>query len=346
MSAHARPLQLDAALAVADLAQARALAQQLEAEGFDGLYTFDGRSDPFLPLALAAQDTRRVTLITAIAVAFARNPMLVAQTANDLQRLSQGRFILGLGSQIKAHIEKRYSMPWSAPAARMREFVLAVKAIWHSWATGETLAFRGEFYTHTLMNPLFNPGPNPHGNPPILVAGVGPTMIETAGEVADGLLIHPFHSAGFLDAHVFPALARGAARTGRDPAALQTSCQIIVAAGRNGEEVAKAAAEARAQIAMYASTPAYVPVLEQLGQAGLQAELNTLTKQGRWNDLGTLIDDDLLHAVAIVDSPNAAAAEVLRRYAGKVDRISPLGYIRDAEIAAAVGKALRLRMGR
>src|SRR5688500_11757154 len=197
------------------LSGAGAAAKELEDQGYDGIWTAETAHDPFFPLLLAAQETERVELGTGIAVAFARNPMNLAQIGWDLQAASQGRFILGLGSQIKPHITKRFSMPWSSPAARMREMILAIRAIWASWNDGTKLDFQGDFYTHTLMTPFFNPGPNPHGNAKIALAGVGEKMTEAAGEVADGFLCHGFTTERYLREITLPALERGAARAGR-----------------------------------------------------------------------------------------------------------------------------------
>lgn len=337
-------MKIDAPLNVANALEAGPLARDLEARGFDGAYTFDGRTDPFLPLAFAAEHTQRMELITAIAVAFARNPMVVAQLGNDLQTLSKGRFILGLGSQIKVHIEKRFSMPWSAPAARMREFVLALRAIWEGWQKGTPLNFRGEFYTHTLMPPLLAPPPNPYGPPRVFLAGVGPAMTEVAGEVADGYLVHPFHSAAYLEQLALPALDRGLAKRGSKREDMEISCQILVGAGRNSAELEQARDAMRAQVAFYASTPAYLPVLESVDRAGLHGELNALSKQGRWAEMATRIDDELLDAVAIIGTPEEAAQAIVSRYRGTMDRISPTGYISDptlaAEVVSALGRAM------
>lgn len=337
-------MKIDAPLLAENPLDAGRLACDLEARGFDGAYTFDGRTDPFLPLAFAAEHTEQLALMTAIAVAFARNPMTVAQLANDLQRISRGRFILGLGSQIKAHVEKRFSMPWSAPAARMREFILALRAIWHAWQTQTPLDFRGTFYTHTLMPPLMAPPPNPYGTPRVFLAGVGPVMTEVAGEVADGYLLHPFHSRPYLDTLALPALRRGLSKSGRSEDALEISCQLLVAVGRNSEEMARAKTAMQQQIAFYASTPAYRSVLESLGRGDLQDELTAMSKAGRWADMGQRIDDDLLHAVAIVDTPTAAAHTILDRYRGWAHRISPLGYIADPALSNALMTALREAM--
>ena len=191
-------MKVDAALMPTDIGATGAAAKARERQGFDGVIAFEGPHDPFVPLVLAAQLTQRIELITGIAIAFARNPMLCAYLANDLQLVSQGRFVLGLGTQIRPHIERRFSATWSKLNARMREFIKAIRAIWHCWDTNERLDFRGRFYTHTLMTPVFNPGPNPFGLPKIYLAGFGPAMVTIAGEVGDGWIVHPLHSRDHL----------------------------------------------------------------------------------------------------------------------------------------------------
>jgi probable F420-dependent oxidoreductase len=233
-------------------------------------------------------------------VAFARNPMNMAILANDMQMYSKGRFMLGLGSQIKPHIEKRFSMPWSHPAARMREFVLALRAIWGSWRDGTKLEFRGEFYTHTLMNPFFNPGPNPYGAPKVFVAGVGELMTEVAGEVADGILVHGFTTESYLREVTMPALLRGLAKAGKSRLDVQVSYPGFVVTGTTEQEMAAAAGMVKAQIAFYGSTPAYKPVLDHHGWGDLQLELNTLSKRGEWGQMAGLIDDEMMATFAVV----------------------------------------------
>jgi alkanesulfonate monooxygenase SsuD/methylene tetrahydromethanopterin reductase-like flavin-dependent oxidoreductase (luciferase family) len=207
-------MKIDAGL-MGGLDEVPTKARELEAQGFDGLITAEMSSDPFLPLLLAAEHTERIELMTSIAVAFARSPMILANLGNDLQAYSKGRFILGIGSQIAPHITKRFSMPWSRPAARMREFILAMRAIWDCWYKGEKLAFRGEFYTHTLMTPMFTPTNNPHGAPRVVLAAVGPRMTEVAGEVADGMLVHGFTTERYLREVTLPAVESGLAKAGR-----------------------------------------------------------------------------------------------------------------------------------
>lgn len=297
-------------------------AAELESAGYDGLFAAETKHDPFVSLTAAAMRTERVSLMTGIAVAFARNPMTVAETANDVQLVSGGRFILGLGSQIKPHIEHRFSMPWSAPAARMREFVEAVRAIWSAWETGERLAFTGEHYRHTLMSPFFSPGPNPFGTPPIWLAAVGERMTETAGAVADGVLAHTFTTERYLREVTLPALERGAASAGRDAASLGLSVPAFVAVGESDAELARAIRATKAQIAFYGSTPAYLPVLALHGWEGVHERLHTASKRGEWGEMATLVDDDMLATFAAVGSPAEVASQLRERFSGLVTRLS------------------------
>lgn len=302
--------------------EAGTAAQAAERSGYDGWWAPETHADAFLSCAVAAERTGQIELATGIAVAFARNPMTVAQQANDLQALSGGRFLLGLGSQIKPHITRRYSMPWSHPAARMREFILAIRAIWHTWATDAPLDFQGEFYSHTLMTPFFNPGPNPHGNAKIVLAAVGPLMTEAAGEVADGLLCHGFCTERYLRQVTMPALQRGAAKSGRDMQEFEITAPGFIVARDGEQEIAAGIDFVRQQIGFYGSTPAYRPVLEAHGWGELQGELHALTKRGAWDDLAAVIDDDVLHAFAIIGTPEEAAAEVHRRYGDVATRVT------------------------
>ena len=305
-----------------DLDKAADTAREAEATGYDGLWTAETAHDPFFPLLLAAQATERVELGTGIAVAFARSPMTLANVGYDLQKASKGRFILGLGSQIKPHITKRFSMPWSHPAARMKELISAVKAIWSAWDTREKLDFRGDFYTHTLMTPFFDPGPNPAGQARIFLAAVGELMTEVVGEVCDGMLVHAFTTEKYLRDVTLPALERGLQRSGRSMGDIELSGPAFVVTGTNEEEMAASATGVRRQIAFYGSTPAYRGVLEQHGWGDLQTELNGLSKQGKWEEMGTLIDDDVLDAFAIVAEPEAIAGKLHDRYGDVVDRMS------------------------
>ena len=306
----------------AELSHTEATAREAEAAGYDGAWVAETSHDPFLPMAVAAEHTDRIELGTGIAVAFARNPMNLANLADDLHRFSEGRFILGLGSQIKPHITKRFSMEWSHPAARMRELVQAMHAIWDTWQDGTKLDFRGDFYTHTLMTPFFDPGPNPHGRPKVFLAAVGELMTEVVGEVCDGMLCHAFTTEAYLREVTLPALERGATRAGRSLSDIELSGPAFVVTGTTEEEMAASAVGVRKQIAFYGSTPAYRGVLELHGWGELQTELNGLSKQGRWDEMGTLIDDDMLDTFAIVAEPEQIAPRMKDRYGDVVDRIS------------------------
>jgi len=297
-------------------------ARRAEEDGFDGVWCAETGHDPFLPLVLAAEHTERVALGTGIAVAFARNPMSMAVVANDLQRYSAGRFMLGLGSQIRPHIEKRYSMPWSHPAARMREYIEAMRAIWGAWNTGTKLRFKGDFYTHTLMTPMFDPGPNPYGAPKVFLAAVGPRMTEVAGEVADGLLAHGFTTERYMREVTMPALDRGLERSGRTRHDLEVSYPAMIVTGVSEQEMTAAAAAVKAQLAFYGSTPAYQPVLALHGWGDLHVELNRLSKRGEWKQMGELIGDDVVDAFAVVAPPEDVPAALARRFGDLVTRIS------------------------
>jgi probable F420-dependent oxidoreductase len=297
-------------------------ARVAESDGYDGWFAVETQVDPFLACAVAAERTQRVEIGTGIAVALARNPMTVALQANDVQALSGGRFVLGLGSQIKPHITRRYSMPWSKPAARMREFILAIRAIWDTWATGAPLDFQGDFYTHTLMAPFFDPGPNPQGNPKIMLAAVGPLMTEAAGEVADGLLVHGFSTERYLREATLPALERGFAKSGRSREGFEITAPAFVVARDTDEEVAEGVQFIKNQIGFYGSTPAYRPVLELHGWGELGDELKAMTKRGEWDKLAEMIDDEVVRTFAIVGSPEDAIAEIKKRYGDIATRIT------------------------
>ena len=308
-----------------DLNKVPANAKEVEAAGYSGAWTAETAHDPFLPLTLAAEHTTTLELGTSIAVAFARNPMLLANIGWDLQAYSKGRFILGLGSQIKPHIEKRFSMQWSHPAARMREMVLAIRAIWDTWENGTKLNFRGDFYTHTLMTPFFTPERAElagFGTPKIYLAGVGELMTEVCGEVCDGFICHGFTTEKYLREVTIPALARGRAKAGKTMEGFDIVGPSFVVSGTNEEEMKSAAAGTRQQIAFYGSTPAYKGVLDIHGWGGLQDELNTLSKLGKWVEMGELITDDILNTFAVVGEPEGIAPELHRRYGDVINRIS------------------------
>ncbi|GIF14736.1 TIGR03617 family F420-dependent LLM class oxidoreductase [Actinoplanes teichomyceticus] len=320
-------------------AETESAAVSAEQVGYDGFGAAETKHDVFTTLALVARATERISLQSGIAVAFARNPMTVAVLANDLQLISEGRFRLGLGSQVKPHIERRFAMPWSRPAARMEEFVAALRAIWHAWATGERLMFRGQFYQHTLMTEFFDPGPNPYGNPPVELAAVGERMTTVAGRVADGLLVHPLTSVAYLSERILPALR--AARGGSlDDFTLGLSAMVVL--GADEAQRARAEQAVRAQIAFYASTPAYRPVLEVHGWGELADRLNVLSRRQDWAAMAAEIGDDVLDAFAVSGDPAAVAAGLRDRFGATIDRISLYTpYEADRYQLAAVRSALR-----
>jgi probable F420-dependent oxidoreductase len=330
-------VRVDGTVMTANPEEMPAAARELEELGYDGVFTAETSHDPFLPITLAALETERIELATGIAVAFARNPMSTAVIGNDLQLYTKGRFILGLGSQIKPHIEKRFSMPWSEPAKRMREFILAMRAIWACWNDGDKLDFRGEFYRHTLMTPFFNPGPNPYGTPKVFLAAVGERMSEVAGEVADGILLHGFTTERYVREVTMPALERGWARAGKQRGDFELSGPMFVVTGTNEEEYEAARRGTKQQIAFYGSTPAYRGVLELHGWGDLQSDLNRLSKQGEWVQMGELVDDEILGTFAVTGEPEEIPAKLLDRYGDVVDRVSFYApYKSDPERWAAV----------
>ena len=323
----ASPLQLEAAAVAAENA------------GYDGFGVPETRHDAFTALSLAGRATTAISLHSAIAVAFARNPMSVAVLANDIQLISGGRFQLGLGSQVRPHIERRFSMTWSHPVARMEEFITAVRAIWDSWASGERLAFRGQFYHHTLMTDFFNPGPNPHGNPPVMLAAVGGLMTGVAGRAADGMLCHSFTTEAYLRERTVPALR--AARGSLDGFTLSLPAFVVL--GSDERTRTEAEAGVRAQIAFYGSTPAYKPVLELHGWAELHQHLNTLSRQQAWAEMAALISDDVLDVFAVAGNPVEVAATLHGRFGDVISRISLYApYQVDPDEVSAVVAALRV----
>jgi probable F420-dependent oxidoreductase len=313
-------LKVDGAVSsqLADIAKA---ASTLERRGYDCCWTAEINHDPFLPLVLAAEHTTNIELGTSIAVAFARNPMTVANVGWDLQAYSQGRFLLGLGSQVQAHIEKRFSMPWSQPVRRMREFVVALHEIWSCWRDGTKLGFEGDFYTHKLMTPMFTPEPQPYAFPKIFVAAVGEAMTEMCGEVADGMLAHAFTTKRYFQEVTTPALLRGMERSGRQRSEFQMSAPIFVVTGSDDSDLAAGAVSTRKQIAFYGSTPAYRKVLELHGWGDLHTELHRLSRAGEWDAMGSLIDEEILEAFAVVAPLDEVAAKIRDRCDGVIDRV-------------------------
>jgi probable F420-dependent oxidoreductase len=293
-----------------------------EGRGYDGWFVGETAHDPLLACVLAGAASERLQVGTGITVAFPRSPMHVAYAAHDLQTLTGGRFVLGLGSQIRPHIEKRFGTPWSRPAARMREYVLALQAIWHAWASGERLRFEGEFYRHTLMTPFFTPADHGHGPPPVWLAAVGPKMTEVTGEVADGLLCHGFTTDRYLTEVTLPTLASGAERAGRAVADLDVALPVFVVTGRDERETDVVEAGVKAQIAFYGSTPAYRAVLDLHGWGELHERLHARSLEGDWAAMTAMIDDEVLHTFAIVAPPDEVGSAIRVRYDGLVDRVS------------------------
>lgn len=315
-------MKVDEAVLGAPLAQVGELAATSQRRGADGWLTGETQHDPFLVCAMAAAATEQMTIGTSIAVAFARSPMTVALQAHDLQALSGGRFLLGLGSQIKPHITKRFSMPWSSPAARMREYVQALHAIWACWEQGERLAFEGEFYTHRLMTPFFTPPAHGHGHPDVYISAVGPRMTEVAGEVCDGLFCHGFTTARYLREVTLPAVDRGAERAGRSRDDVAIALPVFVISGYDDDDRAGSEFLVKSQIAFYGSTPAYAPVLELHGWGELHQELNRMTKAGEWDQIPGRIPDEVVDAFAVTAEPAELGDAIVERFGGDVDRVS------------------------
>jgi probable F420-dependent oxidoreductase len=305
-----------------ELSETAARARELELIGYDGIYVPEAGHDPFVPATVVVQSTSRPVVRTGVAVAFPRSPTHLAMVGNDLQALSGGRFQLGLGSQVRSHIEKRFSAPWSEPASRMREMVAAIRAHWRCWNEGEKLDFHGDFYTHTLMTPFFSPPPNPFGAPPILLAALGPKMTEVAGEVADGILLHGLSSERYVREVTVPALERGLASAGRARSEIEFTFPTLIATGESDEEFENSLAKLRQHLAFYASTPTYRPVLELHGWGGLQSDLHRLAKENRWSEMGGLITDEVLDAFTARGEPKEMAGKILRRVGDIADRLS------------------------
>ncbi|MBP2365239.1 TIGR03617 family F420-dependent LLM class oxidoreductase [Pseudonocardia parietis] len=321
--------------------ETEATAVEAERDGYDTVSVPETSHDAFVALALAARATSRIRLQSAIAVAFARNPMTLAYQANDIALISGGRFDLGIGSQVKPHIERRFGMPWSRPAARMEDYVRALHAIWDAWATGDRLRYEGEFYSHTLMTEFFSPGTNPHGRPPVMLAAVGERMTEVAGRVTDGLLAHSLTSPSYLADVTLPALRRGRGEHG-DLAGFDVCLPVFTVLGTDADARAAAEAGVRRQIAFYASTPPYRPVLEHHGRGELADRLNGLSRQQAWDEMAGLIDDDVLDLFAVAGAPQEVAAGIAGRYRDLVDRIS-LYTPYDADPALVSDVVTRLR---
>lgn len=305
-----------------DLDMAPLAIKRIESLGYDEVFSAEINNDPFFPLVLAAEHSDRIALSTSISVAFARNPMVMANQAWDLNQYAGGRFTLGIGSQIEAHITKRFNMPWSRPAARMREFIQAMKAIWQCWESGgaQRLNFRGDFYQHTLMPPTFVPGKREFAAPKIRLAGVGPLMTEVAAEVADGLIAHGFSTPKYMKEVTLPAVKKGLERAGRSRDDFDINCPVMVVSGATEKAFLDNKLAVKSQIAFYGSTPAYRPVLDIHGWGDLQPELNRMSKEGAWAEMGELINDDILGTFAVVtENERELPGLLIERYKGLVD---------------------------
>ncbi|HBX77935.1 MAG TPA: LLM class F420-dependent oxidoreductase [Acidimicrobiaceae bacterium] len=298
------------------------LFAELESVGYDRAFTFEAKHDPFLPCAVAAQHTKEIELGTAIAIGFARTPMTLANLGWDLQAITEGRFALGIGTQIAPHITQRFSMPWSNPVGRLREMVVAIRAIWECWQNDTPLDHRGEHYTHTRMVPAFNPGPLDFPRPPILTAGFGPAMTAIAGEVADGFLVHPLNTRRSLLEVTLPALQAGCDRVGRDLGEVEITAVTIVVTGSTEEQFLRSREAVRQQLAFYGTTPAYAPVFELSGRGDLHPELKRRAALGEWEQMSALIDDEFLEEVAVVGEPAQIASQLRDRLAGITNSVS------------------------
>lgn len=314
-------MKFDVTIFPTDLNAAADIARQVEAHGFDGLWTSETAHNPFLPLTHAAAVTKRINLGTAVAIAFPRSPMVTAQIAWDLATQSEGRFILGLGTQVKTHIVRRFSSEWGAPVPKFREYIESLRAIWTSFQTSAPLRYAGEHYKFSLLTPFFSPGAIKHPDIPIYIAGVNEGLCRLAGELCQGFHAHSFHTVRYLKELVIPNIERGAAKAGRSRSDCQISCAVFVVTGRNEEEMKNNAVFVRSQIAFYASTPSYSPVMEMHGWLDLHNKLNAMSREGRWFEMGELISDDVLRELAVIAPVDELAYAVKERYEGLLDRV-------------------------
>ncbi len=309
-------MKIDVATLVPNIREIPALARAVEEIGFDALWTSETQHDPFLPLALAAEHTEKIELGTSIAVAFPRSPTVLAHTAWDLQAASNGRFILGLGTQVKPHIERRFATVWESPAAKLREMILAMRAVWDAWQGDGKVNFRGEFYKITLMTPFFNPGPIEHPHIPIYIAGVNEKLCHVAGELCEGFHVHPYHSAKYIREMILPNIESGLQKTKRARADIQLSSAIFVATNEGEAEMA------RMQISFYASTPTYRPVMETHGWGETGEKLSSMAARKEWAEMPAQITDEMLEQFCVMTDENNLARAIQTRYAGLLDRIT------------------------
>lgn len=300
--------------------------------GFDGFFTAETQYDPFLPLAFASKTAPELEIGTAIAVAFPRSPMVTAMTAWDLARLSNGRFLLGLGTQVRGHITRRFSTEWMSPGPRLKDYILSMRAIWETWQNAVPLRYEGEFYQFSLMTPFFNPGPIPNPQIPIYIAGVGPYLSSLAGEICQGFHVHPFHTTAYLDAVVLPNMQKGAEMAGRSLEEVERVTTVFVMTGRDDAEIEESKAAVRQQIAFYASTPSYRPVLESSGW-DFGERLTALSKRGKWDEMAAQVPDEALTEVGVVAPVDRLGGAILERYGDRVQRVGlySLGSVLDID---------------
>jgi probable F420-dependent oxidoreductase len=315
-------MKFDASLLVHDLGRMPALARFADEVGFDGIWTFETAHEPFLPLVLAAEHSRRLTLGTSIAVAFARSPAILASIGWDLARFSRGRFILGLGTQVKGHNERRFGMRWEKPVEKMREVILAVRAFWDCWQNGTRLNFHGEYFKLNLMTPFFSPAPHDYHRIPIFIAGVNRRMCQLGGELCEGFHVHPLHTARYLKEVIIPNIETGLAKGGRERSHIELSSSIFVIPTDDPKQADAFEAEARRQIAFYASTPPYRPVFELEGWGDVADQLKACASRGRWDEMPTLITAEMLHRLALTGTWEELPGRILTKYAGLLDRVS------------------------
>lgn len=315
-------MKFDVSLLVHDLGQMPALARFADELGFDGIWTFETAHEPYLPLVLAAEHSARLSLGTSIAVAFPRSPTITAQIAWDLARYSKGRFILGLGTQVKGHNERRFGIKWERPVAKMRDYILAVRAVWNSWQNQTGLNYRGEFYQLTLMTPFFSPAPHEHAKIPIFIAGVNRRMSELAGELCEGFHVHPLHTRRYLEEKILPQIEVGLAKSFRTRSAIALSSSIFVIPTDDPEQALTYEADVRQQISFYASTPPYRPVFEIEGWSDVADQLKALAARGQWSAMPLLITDEMLERFALRGSWAELPALLRQKYSGLLDRVS------------------------
>ena len=305
-----------------DLAQVPAAAKRAEALGYDGGFTPETGHDPFLPLAIAAEHTERIELGTAVAIAFPRSPMATAQIAWDLQKLSKGRFVVGLGTQVKGHIVRRYGMEWHPPGPWMREYITMMRAVWDSWQNGTKPSFEGEFYRYTLMTPFFSPGPIDFPQPKIHISAINPYNCRLVGELCDGIKLHGFNTPKYLRDVILPNIEKGAKKAGRDPKEIEICGLGFIITGKNEEEVEKAKQPVRQQLSFYASTRTYKPVLDIEGWGDLNQELFAMSIEGKWQEMAQRITDDMLEEFAVIGTHDEIVKKITERCAGVIDRVN------------------------